>query len=288
MFEAEWLDGASGPTLGAKFRGHVRRNEIGPVYWTTCRVTACEPGKEFGFAVLGPGDQAINNWHYRLTPRGDGTDVTESFRLNNPTGEGVLDVRRLSAGTAQRPGHAHHSAAHQGSGRSRELNPTAYCGGTAALRQFGAGRGWRAHMGIATRVNGEAPPDVPLADIDLSDPEFWALDDAIRDGAFATLRREAPIKFFHELEFEGFEHGPGHWALMKFDDVHFASRHPEIFSSYPNITIADQMPEVAEYFGSMIALDDPRHARLRGIVRSAFTPKWWREPKSPCETGPGD
>lgn len=128
-------------------------------------------------------------------------------------------------------------------------------------------------MAIATRVNGEAPPKIPLADINLGTSEFWALDDAIRDGSFATLRREAPITFFSEVEFEGFEHGPGHWALMKFDDVHFASRHPEIFSSYPNITIADQIPEVAEYFGSMIALDDPRHARLRGIVRSAFTPK---------------
>ena len=79
-FEAEWLDGASGPELGAKFRGHVKRNEIGPVYWTTCRVTACEPGREFGFAVLA-GDNPMNNWHYRLTPRDGGTDVTESFRL---------------------------------------------------------------------------------------------------------------------------------------------------------------------------------------------------------------
>ena len=80
-FEAEWLDGATGPTLGAKFRGHVRRNEIGPVYWTTCRVTACEPGREFGFEVL-VGDRAVNNWHYRLTPAQGRTDVTESFQLN--------------------------------------------------------------------------------------------------------------------------------------------------------------------------------------------------------------
>ncbi|WP_374156900.1 SRPBCC family protein [Mycobacterium sp. G7A2] len=80
-FEAEWLDGATGPTLGAKFRGHVRRNEIGPVYWTTCRVTACEPGREFGFEVL-VGDRAVNNWHYRLTPAQGSTDVTESFHLN--------------------------------------------------------------------------------------------------------------------------------------------------------------------------------------------------------------
>lgn len=86
VFESEWLDGAAGPALGAKFRGHVRRNEIGPVYWTTCKVTACDPGREFGFAVLGPGGKALNNWHYQLTPRGDGTDVTESFRLANALG----------------------------------------------------------------------------------------------------------------------------------------------------------------------------------------------------------
>ena len=84
-FEAEWLGGATGPELGAKFRGHVRRNEIGPVYWTTCRVTACEPGREFGFEVL-IGDRPVNNWHYRFEPSATGTDVTESFFMN----EGVF------------------------------------------------------------------------------------------------------------------------------------------------------------------------------------------------------
>ncbi|WP_179472110.1 cytochrome P450 [Mycolicibacterium vinylchloridicum] len=128
-------------------------------------------------------------------------------------------------------------------------------------------------MGIATRVNGQAPPEMALEDINLGTFEFWMLDDAVRDGAFATLRRQAPITFFREVEYEGVPAGPGHWALTKLDDVFYASRHPEIFSSYPNITIGDQVPEVAEYFGSMIALDDPRHSRLRNIVRSAFTPK---------------
>ncbi len=80
-FEAEWLDGATDPALGAKFRGHVKRNEIGPIYWTTCRVTACEPGREFGFEVL-LGDRSVNNWHYRFTPVDGGTEVTESFRMN--------------------------------------------------------------------------------------------------------------------------------------------------------------------------------------------------------------
>ncbi len=82
VMEAEWLGEATGPALGARFRGHVKRNEIGPVYWTTCEVTACEPGREFGFAVL-MGDKAVNNWHYRLNPVDGGTEVTESFRLDD-------------------------------------------------------------------------------------------------------------------------------------------------------------------------------------------------------------
>ncbi|VEG55309.1 cyclasedehydrase superfamily protein [Mycolicibacterium aurum] len=97
-FEAEWLDGATGPALGARFRGHVRRNEIGPVYWTPCRVTACEPGREFGFEVL-LGDRAVNNWHYSLTPTATGTDVTESFRLNQSP---LMAVYSMSIGRLRR------------------------------------------------------------------------------------------------------------------------------------------------------------------------------------------
>jgi len=72
---------------------------------------------------------------------------------------------------------------------------------------------------------------------------------------------------------QGRPEGSGHWALTRFDDVFYASRHPEVFSSSPNITIPDQSPELAEYFGSMIVLDDPRHLRLRNIVSRAFTPR---------------
>ena len=80
-FEAQWLDGATGPRAGARFRGHVRRNGRGPVYWTTCTVTVSDPGREFAFAVNGPGEVIVNTWRYRLDPREDGTDVTESFEL---------------------------------------------------------------------------------------------------------------------------------------------------------------------------------------------------------------
>ena len=80
-FEAEWIEGATGPAVGARFRGHVKRNGIGPIYWTTCEVTESEPGRVFAFHVL-TGRRPTNTWKYELAPTPDGTtDVTESFQL---------------------------------------------------------------------------------------------------------------------------------------------------------------------------------------------------------------
>lgn len=81
-FEGEWLDGATGPAVGAKFRGHVKRNGRPPTYWTTCRVTECEPRKAFAFAVQ-VGKRDVNTWAYHLEPSDGGTTVTESFALSN-------------------------------------------------------------------------------------------------------------------------------------------------------------------------------------------------------------
>jgi hypothetical protein len=81
VMEAEWLDGATGPAVGARYRGHVKRNEKGPVYWTVCEITECTPGEVFEFAVMMRGT-AVNTWRYEFVPAaGGGTDVTESFRL---------------------------------------------------------------------------------------------------------------------------------------------------------------------------------------------------------------
>jgi hypothetical protein len=80
VFEAEWLDGATGPAVGAKYRGHVKRNERGPTYWTTCKVTESTPGEVFEFAVV-MRDKPVNTWRYDFKAVDGGTDVTESFQL---------------------------------------------------------------------------------------------------------------------------------------------------------------------------------------------------------------
>ena len=82
VFEAEWLDGATGPAVGARYRGHVKRNERGPTYWTVCKVTECTPGEVFEFAVV-MRDKPVNTWRYEFKAADGGTDVTESFRLTD-------------------------------------------------------------------------------------------------------------------------------------------------------------------------------------------------------------
>ena len=79
-FEAKWRHGYDGPEVGAKFKGHVKRNGVGPIYWSPCTVTACEPERVFEFSV-GTEDVAVNNWGYRLQAQNGGTLVTEYFRL---------------------------------------------------------------------------------------------------------------------------------------------------------------------------------------------------------------
>jgi hypothetical protein len=38
------------------------------------------------------GDRPVNNWHYRFTPTDGGTDVTESFRMNDSAFTKVIAV----------------------------------------------------------------------------------------------------------------------------------------------------------------------------------------------------
>lgn len=102
-FEARWTRGATGPEVGARFKGHVKRNGVGPTYWTLCTVTVCEPERHFEFSV-GSDQVNINNWGYRLTAVDGGTDVTEYYRLEANLGTRLywLLLGRLRARTNER------------------------------------------------------------------------------------------------------------------------------------------------------------------------------------------
>jgi hypothetical protein len=65
---AEWLDGADGPALGARFVGHSAHDAIGE-WSTTCIVTAFEPEHVFEWSVIGRDDDVSSIWRYTMTDR---------------------------------------------------------------------------------------------------------------------------------------------------------------------------------------------------------------------------
>src|SRR5690606_16502605 len=103
---------------------------------------------------------------------------------------------------------------------------------------------------------------------------FWALPQEERMAAFKRLRELDRPVFVKENKVPFIGHGPGYYALVRHADVTEASRNPAVFSSEPSANSIPDMPRwMAVYFGSMINMDDPRHARLRRIVSRAFTPR---------------
>jgi len=126
------------------------------------------------------------------------------------------------------------------------------------------------------------PQTLPLDDIELSNLDFWLRPWSEREAAFATLRAQRPIAFFPDPEIEvetvvPIPPGRGYYAVTRYADVVEISRHPELYcSGQSGSTILDMPPELLEFFGSMINMDDPRHARLRRIVSAAFNPRMVR------------
>ncbi len=121
----------------------------------------------------------------------------------------------------------------------------------------------------------ERAPIISVRDFDLSDWGFWARPMEEREHAFQLLRDLDTPAFYAEPVVPYGTPGLGYHALVRHADILEASRNPEIFCSGDGgaTSIVDMPAEFVEYFGSMISMDDPRHARLRRIVSRAFTPK---------------
>jgi uncharacterized protein YndB with AHSA1/START domain len=85
----EWLDGASSPALGARFRGRNHHPAVG-TWQTTSTICEYEPGQVLGWAVGDPGNPAAL-WRFTLTPDGGGTRVTQWVQIG-PGPSGITQV----------------------------------------------------------------------------------------------------------------------------------------------------------------------------------------------------
>ncbi|MGB8651163.1 MAG: cytochrome P450 [Mycobacteriales bacterium] len=110
--------------------------------------------------------------------------------------------------------------------------------------------------------------------IDLTDEEFWGKPPAEREAAFAALRQHEPFAFFAEPDVPFIEAGAGYYAVVRHADVEAVSSQPALFCSGKGaVSILDMPVELQEFYGSLISMDDPRHAKIRRIVSLAFTPR---------------
>jgi cholest-4-en-3-one 26-monooxygenase len=106
-----------------------------------------------------------------------------------------------------------------------------------------------------------------LSDVNLNDLD--AFERGCPHEMFDLLRREAPV-FWHEEQ-----HGPGYWAITRYDDLKHVSRHPQRFSSEKmGILLREPEPETIEFTRNiMINMDPPRHRQHRALINKAFTPR---------------
>jgi cytochrome P450 len=81
---------------------------------------------------------------------------------------------------------------------------------------------------------------------------------------YTALRRDNPVAWLEPLQC---------WAVSRYDDVDYALRTPEIFSSanWLGQSIGDLSP--APEVPWMIETDPPNHSRLRKLVNKGFTPR---------------
>ncbi|MGY1706801.1 cytochrome P450 [Geodermatophilus sp. SYSU D00697] len=115
---------------------------------------------------------------------------------------------------------------------------------------------------------------IDLDSLDLSDRDWWLRPAAERYAAFAALRRDRPFAFFAEPEIPMLPTGPGYWAVTRYADVEAISSQPAVFCSGEGaVSIQDIPAELNEFYGSLISMDDPRHAKIRRIVSKTFTPR---------------
>src|SRR5258707_15471027 len=99
--------------------------------------------------------------------------------------------------------------------------------------------------------------DVRLDELDLGSLEFWDQPAEVRDRAFATLRREAPVSHHHPLEdILGVTQRDerGYWAIVRYEDIRRVSRDPVTFCSGQGTQFGDAPPELLEATQAFLAM----------------------------------
>lgn len=111
--------------------------------------------------------------------------------------------------------------------------------------------------------------------IDLSSRAFWSTTAAERERSFAVLRAERPVSWHPPVEdaLMPDPDDPGYWAVTRRADIVAVSRNNEVFLSGRGVMFENIPVELLEASQSFLAMDPPRHTKLRKLAHAAFTPR---------------
>lgn len=81
----EWLDGADGPRVGARFSGRNHNEHMGE-WTTTSEVAEADEPHAFAWHVLLPDGRRVATWRFDLRPEDGGTVLRQSMALGPDPG----------------------------------------------------------------------------------------------------------------------------------------------------------------------------------------------------------
>jgi len=111
-----------------------------------------------------------------------------------------------------------------------------------------------------------ADPPAAGGGIDLADADLYVRDEAA--AAWACLRRERPVHWNSRPD------GTGFWAITRYRDAVRVLKDATTFRSEAGMRLDRDPAATAAAAGRlMIVTDAPRHAKIRRVISSAFTPR---------------
>ncbi len=117
--------------------------------------------------------------------------------------------------------------------------------------------------------------DRPYDPADLSSRRFWSATALERERTFAELRAERPVSWHRPVEDMLIEdpNDQGFWAVTRHADLVECTTRHEDFLSGEGIVMESIPQELLDAGQGFIAMDPPRHTKIRALLTAAFTPK---------------
>lgn len=110
---------------------------------------------------------------------------------------------------------------------------------------------------------------------DVSSTAFWAKTALEREKTFRYLRENEPVTWQRPggSGLMPTEENDGYWAVVRHSDIKYVSMTTDLFCSGQGVQMENAPQVFLDATQSFLAMDAPRHTKLRRLVSAAFTPR---------------